>query len=168
MTFTFVDDDGAKSTTTLYIDPNWAVDLTDLSTIAQEIATALEALSDAKLLSCVISMEGYDNVGELGATGSDVEDKGVFLMRTDDNFGASISVPSILETKLVDTGVTAGIQIDFTDDDVIAFKDILEDGGEVGVGELWEVVDSRGQDIAAVVDGYKQNRASFKSRGRRG
>jgi hypothetical protein len=172
-TFGFEDDDGASSSLTLYgklpVLAQWTQDAADK--VKEEIATLLDALSDAALKTSNALLVSYDDTFPVGAAGSDVEDKGVLLLTTDNNQPGSMAIPSILESKLVDTGLGQGIQINFSDGDVSAFVDAMTTGLDLnpfGIGDTVRFGTSRGENWSVVRDGYKQNRKSQKGRGRRG
>lgn len=171
ITFSAIDDDLAIGKAKLNVDvSDFAFEIGDLHTMAQDLATGMSALLETSLFQYSISAVGWEDtlVGEAGPAESDVEDKGVFLLRSENNFSSDVAIPGIDEGKLVATGVSTGIQIDTSDADVLAFIALLTTMQEVGVGENWRVVDSRGDPIVAVADAYKRNAASQKSRNRRG
>jgi len=169
------DDDGAVSRYEQNVVEPGVLDVgyPVIALYAAELIEAAQALSDAALLGYSISKDFYesDPVETIGEAGSDVEDKGVFLMSTNTGFKGSVSIPSILESKLVATGVETGIAIDMADADVLAFMTLLTtdvDTTPFGLAGEVHATDYRGDEFGVVTAAYKQNRASFKSRGRRG
>lgn len=173
VTYTVVDDDGAKSTVTFYATlpsiTSWTSD--SMERVATEMESLVSAISDGAILGVTMSLSGYDDAFPAATAGSDVENKGVFLLTAEGNQKASLAVPSIMESKLVSTGVLAGIQLDVSDGDVLAFVDALESGIDLNPFGILDTVTfgtSRGEAFQVVRDAYKQNRASFKSRGGRG
>lgn len=174
VSMTWKDDDGAMSRTTIpCYEPGVDVGFPVIELYAAQLVARAKALSDAALLDYSITRQYYeaDSGEKIPTPGSDVEDKGVFLLETSDAAKGSISIPSILESKLVDTGPLAGIQIDATDADVASFIEYLTtdiDTTPLGLAGEVHAVDSRGFEYELVYDAYKQNRASQKSRGRKG
>lgn len=82
-----------------------------------------------------------------------------------------MAIPSIKESKLVASGVAAGIQIDVTDADVLAFVTAMVDGIDLNPFGFLDTVQfgtEHRDGYASLTDAYKQNRASHKSRGGRG
>lgn len=174
LAMSFVDDDGAVSRFAVNIkDVDIGEDFAYFQVYAEAVVTAIVELTDAALLGYSLTKEFYEADAEarVGAEGSDVENKGVFLLDVSGGFKGSLSVPSILESKLVASGALAGIQINLDDAEVSAFVDLLVedyDANPGGAGGTVHACDSRGDSYIRVADAYKQNRASFKSRGRRG
>jgi hypothetical protein len=166
LNFNFQDDDGARSTTTIHFEAVEA-NFGEAKALADELAPLLAAISDAALLDYNVNLAVYDTAQPAPGSPSDVEIKGVFLLKTEDNFRASLAVPSIKESCLIADGARAGIDIDLTNVDVAALVDALVDGVTVGI-ITYEPSDRRGSDITQVVDAYKQIRSSFKARGRKG
>jgi hypothetical protein len=164
--FSFQDDDGANSSMGVHL-PADVTNFAEAKAIADIIAPHAAAISDAALKGYTVTLSVYDDSDPSPAAGSDVENKGVFLLSTAGGFRSSLAVPGIKESVLISSGALTGIQIDMSDADVAAFVSDLVDGVTVGV-VTYEPSDYRGSDIAGVIDAYKQNRASFKSRGRKG
>jgi hypothetical protein len=164
--FSFVDDDGATSTMGVHL-PADISNFAEAKAIADEIAPDLAAISDAALTGYTVTLSVYDDSNPVATSGSDVEDKGVFLLSTAGGFRSSVAVPSIKESVLISTGALTGIQVDLSDTDVASFVGDMVDGVTIGV-VTYEPSDYRGDDIVGVIDAYKQNRASFRSRGRKG
>lgn len=173
ITYTVKDDDGAQSTMTFYGTLPVLAVWTELAaeTVKEKLWDRIAPLIDAALLTASFSLMSYDDAFDAPASGSDVEDKGVFLWTTDNNQKGTIALASILESKLVDSGVTAGIQIDVTDADVEDFVEAMIDGIDLNPFGILDTVHfgtSRGEDWQVLRDAYKQNRRSQKSRGYRG
>jgi len=173
ISYTVQDDDKAKSTMTFYAElpslSQWTQDA--LNKVKELLWDTISPLVDSALVSANALLPSFDDTFPSPADGSDVEDKGVFLWTTDNNQPGSVALASILESKLVDTGLGKGIQIDFTDVDVIAFVDAMTTGIDLnpfGILDVATFGTSRGEDWETVRDGYKQNRKSQKSRGNRG
>lgn len=164
--FAFVDDDGASSTVGVHL-PADISNYAEAKALADDLAPLLAAISTAALTGYNINLSVVDDTYPEPDAYSDVENKGVFLLQTAGGFRSSVAVPSIDETKLIATGARTGIDIDLTDVDIAAVVDWLVDGHLIGA-ITYEPSDYRGDDIVGVVDAYKQNRASFKSRGRKG
>lgn len=172
-TYTVKDDDGAKSTMTFYGElpslNQWTQDA--MNRIMEELWDLINPLIDAALIGCVASIGSYEDTYPSPADGSDVEDKGVFLFTAEGNQKGSVALASILEAKLVDTGLGKGIQINFDDVDVAAFNTAMLTGiylNPFGILDTVRFGTSRGEDWEVTRDGYKQNRKSQKSRGYRG
>jgi len=172
---TFQDDDGATSRMTVNchetgIEVGYAV---IEAYVLGALIPAVQILTDAAFLGFSVSREWYeaDRAGNPATAGSDVEDKGVFLLNVEGGFKGSLSIPSIMEEYLISAGAQAGIDIDLLDADVGDFVEaITEDIDTTPLGLAGEVhaVDYRGAEYQSVDQAYKQNRASFKSRNRRG
>lgn len=169
-TFTVIDDDGAQSSHSIYIPVSF--DMVAAVNFAIAAAPKVVALIGGALTGINVTAGIYDNSFPTPGADTDTEEKGVFQVRTADNTISNLAVPSVLAAKYVDTGKRAGIDIDFTDADVIAYVAVLEDGIEVddgaGVPTTVTPCDSRGADLVSVINGYKQHRASYKSRGGQG
>jgi hypothetical protein len=173
ITYTVTDDDRAVSKmqfwATLPTLNQWSQDAAE-ATIDQ-LWSLIAPLIDAVQVGVAFNLSGYEDTFPEPVAESDVEDKGVFLARTTNNKPVSVALASILESKLVTDGLAAGIQIDVADADVAAFIDALEDGidlNPLGILDTVRFGTDRGESIATVIDAYKQNRSSQKSRGRRG
>lgn len=172
-TISTVDDDGAKGAVTFFgklpAINQWtqvAIDKTK-----ELLWGLLSPLMGAALRGISFGLGSYDDTYPVAAAGSDVENKGVWLMTAAGNVKADFATPDILETKLVSSGALTGIQIDFTDADVIAFNDALINGIDLnpfGVLDVVQFGTSRGELFVQIRDAYKQNRKSHKSRGGRG
>lgn len=172
-TFTVKDDDLAQSKMTFYavlpVLNQWTQD--GAKAFIDALWALVTPLIDSALVGFNFTMSGYEDTFPDAAAGSDVEDKGVFLMRTENNKPTSVALASILEAKLVSSGIAAGIQIDTSDSDVADFIDALENGIDLnpfGILDVARISTDRGEAVARVVDAYKQNRQSHKSRGGRG
>ena len=173
ITFNTVDDDRAQSQTTFYATLPVLVDWTKAAMLKTvELLWALVSpLSDAALDGFSVRFAGYDDAYPEPVAGSDVEDKGVLLFNAEGNVPGTLALPSIKESVLVSSGIAAGILVDMTDTDVAAFVDAMTDGIDLSPFSIMDTVrfsTSRGEVIERVRDFYKQNRASYKSRGRRG
>jgi hypothetical protein len=177
ITINFIDDDGAKSGVKISLPP-----VTEgLGTEAmggvyalaiEELVGLVAPLSDSAFTGATLTVSLYDDTFPEPDAGSDVEDKGVFICRTADNSSSSMAVPGILESLLIDTGATAGVEVDLAETDVANFVTALIDGFDVSTVASGTVTvepcDSRGFDLSALVEAYKQNRRSQKSRRLRG
>lgn len=171
---TFVDDDGATSRMSINAhEPSTALGYPIIEAWAVRFIPLVAAVIDATLLEFSVSKNFFedDPLERVPTAGSDVEDKGVFLLETENMHKGSFSVPSILEDKLVSSGALSGIQIDLDDADVAALVVYLTEDVDMnpfGLAGDVHAVDSRGEEYVRTYDAYKQNRASFKSRGRKG
>ena len=170
---TYKDDDGANSTVTWYAQlptlNQWTHD--SAKAYLDEMIDLIAGIVDSAIVGFGFSLTGYDDTFPVATAGSDVEDKAVFIGRTDNNRPVSLSLPSVMESVLVTAGLEAGIQLDTTIQAVSDFIDALETGIDLnpfGFADVARACSSRGENWNSVVDAYKQNRASFKSRRSRG
>lgn len=170
----FKDDDGAVSRFQLHVyEPGVDLGYPVIQEFATRLIPRVQAVVDSTFQTMTVSKEIYegDPLEKVPNAGSDVEDKGVFLLETADAAKGMVSVPGILESKLIATGALAGVAINLADADVLALVQWLTtdvDMNPFGFAGSVHATDSRGQEYVLVYDAYKQNRASFKSRGRRG
>lgn len=174
ISMSFKDDDGAVSRFAVNVyEPGVDVGFPVIKLYTDNLIPLVQAVSDGTYLEHSISKGYYENdpAEKVANPGSDVEDKGVMLFETADGSKGKLSVPSILESKLVSTGALAGIQLDMTDADVAALVLFLitdVDTTPFGLAGEVHAVDSRGSEYITIYDAYKQNVASYKSRGSRG
>lgn len=164
ITYSFVDDDLAQSTKTVALPSGTT--MADAQTYATSYKALLEPLSDCAIVRYVVSQEYYDDTFPTGPANSDVEDKGVLKFRHDGGNGgtSTITIPGIMEDKLLTTGVTRkGVWLDLANAAVAAVVSALVTG-LAGTAPT----NRRGDDLTTLLEAYKQNRGSLKSMQRRG
>ena len=160
VTFTFVDDDLATSTETVNFG---GADIEDVRAWGTTYITSIMALTGAALTRYSITQTYIDNTYPVAQAGSDVENKGLLKFRTANGGSAQITIPGILESVLVNTGTVKGVYLDLANTAVAAVVAALV----TGIGGVAPIGGS-GFDLASLLDAYKVNRASLKSRGRKG
>jgi hypothetical protein len=129
----------------------------------QSYATAYAALvdpvSDCALIGYSVNQEYYDDTYPLAAAGSDVEDKGVLIIRTVGNAIKTISWPGVMESVLVNSISPPGTYIDLANVAVAALVSALI----TGIAGT-QPSNGRGDDLRSVKEAYKKNTSSLKSR----
>lgn len=172
-TFTYIDDDGAKGSVSfngrLPTLNQWSQDAIDQ--VKDNLSQLLAPLVDAALVGITATLVSYDDSMPVPDLGTDTENKGVWLLTTENNQKSDFAVPAIAEDKLINTGALAGIAIDLDDSEVGDFNDAMLEGIDLSPFSILDTVrfgTPRGEFFSVTRDAYKQNRASLKSRGRRG
>lgn len=161
VSFSFVDDDLARGSTSVKLEEGTAYD--DAITFAAAYVSLIDAVSDCALTGYTVTQTVYDDSYPVGAPGSDVEDKGVLTIRTAKNGTSTVSWPGVLETVLVNNISPAGTYLNLTNVAVAALISALING----IGGI-EPSNRRGDDFLSVKEGYKQQRGSLPSREYRG
>lgn len=148
---TLVDRDRNTSTMTLHVDA--AGDIADIETaITGTIIPAIAGVSDALVKSWSITRKAVDDTAASDAPEtSDVERKGVFSFRGDNGQPYVISVPSFLNTKVIDRTNL----INIADTQVAAFIAAIVTGG-TGAGPTTYL----GSDIVILDHARKMHRGS--------
>jgi hypothetical protein len=161
--YTFQDDDLATATERVHVPPGTT--LVQAKAFATSYAALVQPLSDCAMRKYTISQEVYDDTYPLAALGSDVEDKGVLTFRTVGNGSSTMTWPGVLESLLVNTISRKGVYIDLANVAVSALVSALLTGlGAPAISPSTR----RGDDLVAIKDAYKQNRASQASQGNKG
>ena len=131
-------------------------DLTDfLAAIPTVVVAALAGISDAVVVGWTLTRQAVDSAPALPGEASDVERKGVFSALTDNGHTVTVSVPSILNTKVIDRTN----QINLADAAVITFTNILDGTTLLDTAFM---VSNRDEPVVEVIKGEKHHRASSK------
>jgi len=132
------------------------LDLTDfLAAIPTVVVAALAGISDAVVVGWTLTRQAVDSAPALPGEASDVERKGVFSALTDNGHTVTVSVPSILNTKVIDRTN----QINLADAAVITFTNILDGTTLLDTAFM---VSNRDEPVVEVIKGEKHHRASSK------
>jgi hypothetical protein len=161
LTMVYQDDDLATARSSIDFPPATVRD--DIVAYASAYAALLAPVSDCALKGYTITEDFYDNTYPMAAAGSDVEDKGVLVIRTQNNKTRQFNWPGVLESVLMNTISPPGTYIDLANVAVAALISALI----TGIAGTAPSTD-RGDDFLSVVQAFKQNRGSLKSREYRG
>jgi hypothetical protein len=156
-TFTYQDDDLAISRTSVPFPG--ATTLAAGKAYADAYVALLAPVTDCALTGYSVTQDFYDDTFPLAAAGSDVEDKGVLIIRTVANTIKTLTWPGIVESVLVNSISPPGTFIDLANADVAALVAALI----TGIGGT-APSNGRGDDLRSVKEAYKKNTASIKSR----
>jgi hypothetical protein len=157
LTMIYQDDDLATSRSS--IDFPAATAVAAIQTYAAAYAALLDPVTDCALKGYTITTDFYDDTYPTPAAGSDVEDKGVIIMRTQNNKTRQFNWPGVLESVLMNTISPPGTYIDLANVAVAALTAALI----TGIGGT-QPSNDRGEDFLSIVQAFKQNRSSLKSR----
>lgn len=98
--------------------------------LASALVSLLQPLSDGKIITYNVQLRQKEIGGAIPDSASNVNRGGIFLFKTDnaplDRY--TFQVPSIKSALLVQTGEYAGVKIDVTHPDVLAFVSAMVDG----------------------------------------
>lgn len=157
LSLSYQDDDLAIARTSV----NFPVGTTlaAVQTYATAYAALVAPLTDCALIGYSINQEYYDDAFPTAGAGSDVEDKGVLVIRTVGNAIKTMSWPGVLESVLVNTISPPGTYVDLANVAVSALVSALI----TGIGGT-APSSSRGDDFRSVKEAYKKNTYSQKSR----
>ncbi len=161
LSMTYQDDDLAENAHT--VDFPAAVTLAAVQAYATAYAALLDPVTDCALKGYTVLERFYDDTYPVAAAGSDVEDKGVIKIRTQNNRVKTFSWPGIIESVLLNTISPPGTYIDLANAAVAALVAALITG-IAGTAPS----NDRGEDFLSVVEAFKQNRSSLASRQFRG
>lgn len=157
LALSYQDDDLAIARTSVNFPTGTA--LADVQAYATAYAALVDPVTDCALIGYSINQEYYDDTYPTAAAGSDVEDKGVLVIRTVGNAIKTMSWPGVLESVLVNTISPPGTYIDLANVGVAALVSALITG-IAGTAPS----NGRGDDLRSVKEAYKKNTASQKSR----
>jgi hypothetical protein len=161
LTMIYQDDDLATSRSSVDFPP--ATALADIQAYATSYAALIAPVSDCALKGYTITEDFYDDAYPLAAAGSDVEDKGVFVIRTANNKTRQFTWPGILESVLMNTISPPGTYVNLANAAISALAAALI----TGIAGTAPSTD-RGDDFLSIAQAFKQNRGSQKSREYRG
>jgi hypothetical protein len=157
LSLSYQDDDLAISRTTVPFPTGTT--LAAVQTYATAYAALVAPVTDCALIGYSVNQEYYDDTYPVAAAGSDVEDKGVLVIRTVGNHLKSLSWPGIVESVLLNTISPPGTYIDLANVAVAALVSALI----TGIAGT-QPSNNRGDDFRSVKEAYKKNTASLKSR----
>jgi hypothetical protein len=161
LSMNYQDDDLAESSHT--VDFPSGTSLADVRAYATAYAALLAPVTDCVLKGYTVLERFYDDVYPLAAAGSDVEDKGILKIRTQNNRVKTLSWPGVIEAVLLNTISPPGTYINLAHAGVAALVSALITG-IAGTAPS----NDRGDDFLSVVEAYKKNTGSLKSRQYRG
>lgn len=133
--------------------------LAAVQTYASNYAALVAPVTDCALIGYNVNQEYYDDTYPVAAAGSDVEDKGILVIRTVGNHFKQMSWPGIIESVLLNTITPPGTFIDLANAAVAALVAALI----TGIGGT-APSNNRGDDLRSVKEAYKKNTSSQKSR----
>lgn len=157
LSLSYQDDDLAISRTT--VDFPVGTTLAAVQTYASSYAALVNPVTDCALIGYSVNQEYYDDTYPTAAAGSDVEDKGVLVIRTVGNNIKTMTWPGIIESVLLNTITPPGTFIDLANVAVAALVSALVTG-LAGTAPS----NGRGDDLRSVKEAFKKNTASLKSR----
>jgi hypothetical protein len=157
LSLSYQDDDLAISRTTVPFPTGTT--LAAVQTYATAYAALVAPVTDCALIGYSVNQEYYDDTYPVAAAGSDVEDKGVLVIRTVGNHLKSLSWPGIVESVLLNTISPPGTYIDLANVAVAALVSALI----TGIAGT-QPSNNRGDDFRSVKEAYKKNTGSLKSR----
>lgn len=160
-TFSYQDDDLAISRTSVPFPA--ATTLVQGKAFADAYVALIDPVSDCALVGYSVTQDYYDDTYPVAAPGSDVEDKGVLIIRTAANTIKTLTWPGIVESVLLNSISPPGTFIDLANVNVAALVAALV----TGIGGT-APSNGRGDDLRSVKEAYKKNTASIKSREYRG
>lgn len=169
LTVTMVDDDLSKASFSLGLEGDAVTEtlVPAYKAFMEDLADAVADISDAVVAALTITFTGYDDSFPTAPSGSEVERKGMFIIRDDEARLNNIEVPSILQTVLESDNKT----IDLTNADVVTFVELLTevlDLVPIGIGGDVEAANTVGRDYVSVEDAYQVHRKSRKTSRRAG
>lgn len=149
--FTIADADNDVSTITINADDAAGMNYAEAIENAWAI---INPLVNGQLVSAgvTVKVDIADFTNAAAAAISDVQEKAEFIFRSVDQFKASISLPTFVETFFVNSG--AGKLVDLTQSAVIAFIDMVTGGIEDNAGTpvVSNPTTSHGEDLFALVE----------------
>lgn len=161
LSMTYQDDDLAEATHTVDFPP--ATTMAAVQTYATAYAALLDPVTDCVLKGYTVLERFYDDTYPLATAGSDVEDKGILKIRTQNNRIKTFSWPGIVESVLLSTISPPGVYIDLANAAVAALVAALITG-IAGTAPS----NDRGEDFLSIVEAFKKNTASLAGRQFRG
>lgn len=122
------DETGSTAVTTLSMPSSSTV--TELDAAATALASLLVSLTDAVLIKQRLKYLSARETPDSASGGASIRRTGVFFFNTgDDTPIALIPIHAIKSSVVVSAGVGAGVAIDTTNSDVIAFINAVVDNG---------------------------------------
>jgi hypothetical protein len=161
LSMSYQDDDLAEAAHTVDFPP--ATTLAAVQAYATAYAALLDPVTNCALKGYTVLEHFYDDTYPLAAAGSDVEDKGMLKIRTQNNRVKTFSWPGIVESVLLNTISPPGTYIDLANVAVAALVSALITG-IAGTAPS----NDRGDDFLSVVEAFKKNTSSLASRQFRG
>lgn len=157
LSLSYQDDDLAIARTSVNFPAGTS--LADVQSYAAAYAALVDPVTDCALVGYNINQEYYDDTYPTAAAGSDVEDKGVLVIRTVNNNTKTMTWPGVVESVLLNTITPPGTYIDLANVAVAALVSALV----TGIGGT-APSNSRGDDLRSVKEAFKKNTSSLKSR----
>jgi hypothetical protein len=157
----FQDDDLAQSAHT--VDFPAATTMAAVLAYATAYAALIDPVTDCVLKSYSVIENFFDDTYPLAAAGSDVEDKGILKIRTQNNKVKTFSWPGVIEAVLLNTISPPGTYIDLANAAVSALVAALI----TGIAGT-QPSNDRGEDFLSIVEAYKKNTKSQAARQYRG
>jgi hypothetical protein len=153
----YQDDDLAIASTSVNFPAGTT--LAAVQTYATAYAALVAPVTNCALIGYSISEDYFDDTFPVAAAGSDVEDKGVLIIRTVSNAIKTMTWPGVLESVLVNTISPPGTFVDLANVAVAALVSAVI----TGIAGT-QPSNSRGDDLRSVKEAYKKNTNSLKSR----
>lgn len=119
---TFSDRDTNRAKNTFYTA--WTLTIADVWALAEHLASALEAISDAALYKIEVVYRWRADDPPDAPDSSSVERKVLLLITNDDAEINGIIIPSPIDL-FETTGAYAGVRIDLLNPGIVAFQDML-------------------------------------------
>lgn len=182
ITYTFVDHENQKATHSVHVSFNaevtnplvaarsWAAAyLAAIYNTGDDYQPAVGDLSQCACLGYVVKFATIqDGVTDLTALAGDSEDKSLILYRNATGFPLQGAIPGCVDDLQVEDGTKILPDLDMAQ--FAALTTLIIDGeGQGGDPQAYTYgCDSRGERVATIVEGYKQQRGSTKRSGRRG
>ena len=160
LSLSYQDDDLAIARTS--VDFPAGTTLASVQTYATSYAALVAPLTDCALIGYSVNQEYYDDTYPVAAAGSDVEAKGVLILRTVGNSIKTMTWPGVLESVLVNSISPPGTFIDLANVAVSALVSALITG--LGTAPVVAPSNGNGQDLRSIKEAYKKNTSSQKSR----
>lgn len=144
----YLDETGSKGAMQLHAPIGTTYAEIDASALA--VASIFASITGCVLIRQRILFKAVTNPKETAAAGSSIKRQGAFVFEDETGEKQSlIAVPGILDSVLVETGVSAGIAIDTTNSDIVSFVTLYIDG-------IW--CNPFSDDMIALVAAYRQSR----------
>jgi len=168
-TIEFRDDDGNTSRVSFGVNGDLAAgpDHTTLRGFVERVATRMAAISDASVSGLSLTFSGYDDAFPAAEATSEVERKGLFIVRDADAYLGSVEVPSIDQDVLSPDRIS----IDLENAAVADLLEYITDPIDMTPFSLLGNVsmnNTKGVDFVTVEEAYQVHRQSHKQRSRRG
>lgn len=142
------DASGSRAVTQVHYPVDVTYAIADVSLTG--LASAVASITGCTLVKQRLTYKARPTATALASDSTPVTQCGVFIITNgDESHSAIVQVPGIKDSKLVTVGVDAGILIDASDSDVIAFENSLYDA---------DMSDPFGNIVSFITTAYRQSR----------